>query len=259
MNNIEKNSVPADASRPLTATLPLRVIAGRGIVDAQGRVIANCQARMLLNGIPEWSPTAGYTFAEADDNAHGIAAMLNAHADVCNANDAMRAGLRYILEAANAASVGALHSDTFNAERVAQWARDALQGMAPCGEPPTSAADKLAGALLEIRELQQFAMTDSRGMRGDNGTELEGIISGAIAEYESSKGNTTQPMASNVPENARIENDTASDELIAAARSLYCADSDSNIEVDDDARISEAAGGTWVAAWVWVANGGGEA
>lgn len=144
MNNVEKNSVPADPSRKLTGTAPFRVIAGRGIVDAEGRVIAHCQARAVEeDGITTWAPSAGFTFAEADDNAHGIAHVLNAH-------DAMRAGLRYILEAANAASVGALHSDTFSAERVAQWARDAMNGMFPVGEPPTvtnGPADALRDAM----------------------------------------------------------------------------------------------------------------
>jgi hypothetical protein len=44
----------------------------------------------------------------------------------------------------------------------------------------------------------------------------------------------------------------ASAELIERARARYAMPSDDDIEVDDDARISEGEGGTWVQAWVWV-------
>lgn len=170
MNTIEKNSVPADPSRKLTGTAPFRVIAGRGIVDAEGRVIANCQARRMLDNkgyvVEAWRDgDAPIQPAEADDNAHGIAHALNVH-------DAMRAGLRYILEAANAASVGALHSDTFSAERVAQWARDAMNGLFPCGEPPTvtnGPADALRDAVRAA--LDTLDTLDACGSISDAQTE----------------------------------------------------------------------------------------
>jgi hypothetical protein len=38
-------------------------------------------------------------------------------------------------------------------------------------------------------------------------------------------------------------------DLRNTARELYGSD---DIEIDDDAKISEADKGTWVAAWVWV-------
>lgn len=44
----------------------------------------------------------------------------------------------------------------------------------------------------------------------------------------------------------------ASAELIERARARYAVPSDDDIEVDDDARISEGEGGAWVQAWVWV-------
>lgn len=43
-------------------------------------------------------------------------------------------------------------------------------------------APKMELALREIRKLQAYAMTDERGMRGDNGEELEAIIAKALGE-----------------------------------------------------------------------------
>ena len=45
----------------------------------------------------------------------------------------------------------------------------------------------------------------------------------------------------------------ATPEEIKRARDLYC-DSSFTIEVDDDARTCQAAGGQWVQAWVWLKN-----
>jgi hypothetical protein len=39
--------------------------------------------------------------------------------------------------------------------------------------------------------------------------------------------------------------------IISAARAKY---GDDNIEIDDNAEMSEADDGTWVAAWVWIAS-----
>jgi hypothetical protein len=47
-------------------------------------------------------------------------------------------------------------------------------------------------------------------------------------------------------------NDTKRLQLIGEARALYEVGSDDNIEIDDNAQINAAEGGTWVAAWVWV-------
>lgn len=41
---------------------------------------------------------------------------------------------------------------------------------------------------------------------------------------------------------------------IARARRLYAQGSDDDIEIDDDALVSEGDGGAWVQAWVWVPN-----
>lgn len=38
-------------------------------------------------------------------------------------------------------------------------------------------------------------------------------------------------------------------DLIQQARDLHAGD---DLQIDDDATISEAEGGAWVAAWVWV-------
>ncbi len=46
----------------------------------------------------------------------------------------------------------------------------------------------------------------------------------------------------------------ATPELIAAARDQYAMGSDDNIEIDDNATLSIADAGTWVSAWVWLAN-----
>jgi hypothetical protein len=51
-----------------------------------------------------------------------------------------------------------------------------------------SITEQLAEALREIRKLQAFAMTDERGMLGDNGEELEQIITDALAAYDAAKG-----------------------------------------------------------------------
>ncbi len=47
-------------------------------------------------------------------------------------------------------------------------------------------------------------------------------------------------------------------EAIAAAREIYAAGSDDNIEIDDNPNLSHAESGVWVAAWVWVAYPQGE-
>jgi len=40
---------------------------------------------------------------------------------------------------------------------------------------------------------------------------------------------------------------------IEQARAMYATGSDNNIEVDNDARVSESVDGVWVQAWVWIA------
>jgi hypothetical protein len=40
--------------------------------------------------------------------------------------------------------------------------------------------------------------------------------------------------------------------LLEKARDRYARDSDDDIEIDDDAKLSETENGTWVQAWVWV-------
>jgi hypothetical protein len=42
--------------------------------------------------------------------------------------------------------------------------------------------------------------------------------------------------------------------LLARARDSYAVGSDDDIEIDEDAAISKGEGGSWVAAWVWVAE-----
>jgi hypothetical protein len=46
----------------------------------------------------------------------------------------------------------------------------------------------------------------------------------------------------------------ADDGLVEKARAEYAVGSDDNLEVDDGALLSVADEGTWVAAWVWIAN-----
>lgn len=43
-------------------------------------------------------------------------------------------------------------------------------------------------------------------------------------------------------------------ELVDKARQAYCQGSSNNIEVDDDARLSQGDEGTWVQGWLWVPN-----
>ena len=42
--------------------------------------------------------------------------------------------------------------------------------------------------------------------------------------------------------------------LLARARAEYEAGSDDNLDIDEDAAVSKGEGGSWVAAWVWVAT-----
>jgi hypothetical protein len=51
---------------------------------------------------------------------------------------------------------------------------------------------------------------------------------------------------------ARADTTFASDEEIERARDQYALGSDDDIEVDDGALSSQADGGTWVQAWVWL-------
>jgi hypothetical protein len=78
---ILENSVTPDATRAATIAYPLRVISGRGLVDACGRVILRAHARQLLTadgGTPYSSEADGaLSPCEADANAHAIAHTLN--------------------------------------------------------------------------------------------------------------------------------------------------------------------------------------
>lgn len=42
--------------------------------------------------------------------------------------------------------------------------------------------------------------------------------------------------------------------IIELARQRYAIPSHDDLEIDDNPKLSEAEGGTWVAAWVWVDN-----
>lgn len=44
----------------------------------------------------------------------------------------------------------------------------------------------------------------------------------------------------------------ATPEQIERARNEYCLCSDDNIEIDDNAAVSEGEEGVWVQAWVWL-------
>ena len=47
----------------------------------------------------------------------------------------------------------------------------------------------------------------------------------------------------------------ATDEQIRRARELYANNSDNDVEIDDNAELSDGCdGGVWVSAWVWVPN-----
>ncbi len=80
--SIESNSYAPD---PLRETLhvvgPFRIIAGRGIIDSQGRVIAYLVSGETLDetgNVRKWHAGRGDISACcADDHAHAIAGMLN--------------------------------------------------------------------------------------------------------------------------------------------------------------------------------------
>lgn len=44
----------------------------------------------------------------------------------------------------------------------------------------------------------------------------------------------------------------------AVARAVATWHDEGRLEIDDDAKVSQAEGGAWVAAWVWVADDDGE-
>ena len=44
----------------------------------------------------------------------------------------------------------------------------------------------------------------------------------------------------------------ATAELIKDARDRYAVGSDNDIEIDDNATMSQADNGTWISAWVWI-------
>lgn len=137
-NNIEANSYAPDASRPLHGVAPFRLISGRGIVDARGRLVATVRGESFVDakGYVIRDRHNGFKPIEADDNAHAVCAALNLSAK-------MRAGLRYILELANAEAAHALRSDTFKAERIAELAREALTAGGAMGlREPLARADR---------------------------------------------------------------------------------------------------------------------
>jgi hypothetical protein len=75
---INENSVSADPSRAFHGVAPFRVIAGRGIVDARGRLVATCKARALLDAKGYVVDSHdGFSNVQGDDNTHGIAHALN--------------------------------------------------------------------------------------------------------------------------------------------------------------------------------------
>lgn len=46
----------------------------------------------------------------------------------------------------------------------------------------------------------------------------------------------------------------ATSEQLTAARAAYALRSDDNLEIDEEALVSEGEGGVWVQAWVWMPN-----
>lgn len=231
---IEVNTYPADPARPMHGVAPFRLMSGRGIVDARGRVIATVRADSVMDakGYAIRDRHNAFTPIEADDNAHGIAAALNiAH----GMRDAIRAAVATIdacgsisettldmlrkygdggrLECARAES----SSDEFRADgrelidtgdgaqpydvirtQGEEWAAFAPPEWSARVVDALNGSHAMAEALREIRNLQAFAMTDARGMRGDNGAELERIISGALALHDNSARLECVPRDPNV-------------------------------------------------------------
>jgi hypothetical protein len=143
IKTIEANSVPADPCRAMTAALPLRVIAGRGLVDARGRIIATarCDGAMDAHGYIVHDADRGLTFTQADANAHAIAHALN---NAPRLADALRDYVRTIehLQRVTNPEEWATHGDW---STLAMRARAALSG-----ETVTPAASPVADALREL-------------------------------------------------------------------------------------------------------------
>lgn len=94
---INAHSVPADGSRAFHGVAPFRVIAGRGIVDAHGRLVctARCDGTMDAHGFIVHDPD-GLKFTDADDNAHGIAHALNVSPHAASLAQALRACVKVL-------------------------------------------------------------------------------------------------------------------------------------------------------------------
>ncbi|MDR3772104.1 MAG: hypothetical protein P4L26_02085 [Terracidiphilus sp.] len=67
-----------------------------------------------------------------------------------------------------------------------------------------------------------------------------------------SKGQATAKFAT---PNTTCEEKAIASAYIAQARQQYMT-STSDLEIDDEPQVSIAEGGAWVAAWVWVTQGG---
>jgi hypothetical protein len=118
-----------DASRKLTAALPLRVIAGRGLVDACGRLILNAHARRSVddsgNACEASESDGALSPTQADANAHAVAHALNNAPRLADALRALRAACE------NASTLGRFADgigDELDALENAHAALDALTG-----------------------------------------------------------------------------------------------------------------------------------
>ena len=105
-------------------------------------------------------------------------------------------------------------------------ARKTLLGL---GVPPT--------------EIMKEAMNSGRGWTcPDCGRQYEDMTGGPCPSDDCP---SHDKIADNRPR--------ATPDQIDEARKMYAEGSDDDIEIDDDALVSEGEGGTWVQAWVWVA------
>lgn len=144
---IAANSIEPDATRRLHAVAPFRLIGGRAVIDANGRVVLRAVRGEILDcdAYTMHDDTAGaWTAVQGDDNAHAICAALNRADALAEALLSYVCAVRYGKQNVNPAE-WETHIDWATLERRAQ---EALADHAGIAAPRAlNRADKLADAL----------------------------------------------------------------------------------------------------------------
>lgn len=166
--SIESNTFAPDASRTLTATPPFRIMAGRGIVDACGRVILHCDARRIMGDdgytrdAYESEALADYNVhalspTQADANVHAIAHILNTLHAARSTRDAFApevAMLRALLQRAGDFIAG------FEDDETQEGVGDLLRAMDAALRPRVAPQDANAASQFSTPDCPRCACVD---------------------------------------------------------------------------------------------------